>query len=187
MARRGARLTRYAAPVLYVIAGFTTGFTLMSSVPVVADDCSDSEVIHFSDLAQTVRDTDDGDDEENTWTFGGGYDFGRSLNCPDPEVRGELGNDDIGGGGFHDKIYGDTGADDLYGGNSALFGDRVEGGDGNDYIADHEGDDPELLAGGNGSDIIHGDDGDGFDNLAGGSQEDWCYSDPGDNETSCEH
>lgn len=170
--------------------GFALGLSLASTSAVLADDCLDSEVIYFSGVSQTFRDTDDGDDEENYWYFGGGNDWARSLACWDPDVRGELNSDDIGGGSGTDTLDGGYGADDLYGGISntgQFYEDELWAGHGDDYLADVEGPDGDLLFAGNGNDVLDARDGDGDDYLGGEEQEDWCYSNAGDEENSCEH
>jgi Ca2+-binding RTX toxin-like protein len=90
---------------------------------------------------------------------------------------GELGDDEIGGGGGDDLVQGGRDLDELFGASDA---DQIVGGPGNDE-----------LHGNNGPDFLH-DQGDGSsgDELDGGpqppDQDDVCLSDPGDTEIDCE-
>lgn len=138
------------------------------------------------DSAQDVRDTDDGEDEENDWWFHGGRDFGRSLACDDLDIMGQADNDDIGGGSGDDILYGGLNNDAIYGGASDLFvGDHLDGGDGGDTIEDLEPDDAEIIDAGPGQDDTDVRDGDFQDDTDGGAGSDDCKSNTGDTEVNC--
>src|SRR5215216_42602 len=123
-------------------------------------------------------DTLDGDDNHNEIRAQGGRDT----------VYGKGGDDDLYGNGGGDTIYGGTGNDNLYGGG------------GNDKLYDERGPltgdpaDADYLLGGDGNDTLNAHDGDELDKLDGGtntpvSEEnrgDYCIGEVNDKYYNCE-
>lgn len=178
-----------------VLIGWGLGVTAAKSLAATAiaqTSCFTIESIDFSDAPQSIRDTDDGVDEDNRWRFHGGQDFGRSLACndgsgPSEGLNGQDQNDDVGGGSGDDVVSGGLNNDQVFGGLSTLFGqDELRGGDGADTLWDLESDDFDVAFGNNGDDIINVLDGDGLDNAVGSNGVDDCNTDNGDTRDSCE-
>jgi hypothetical protein len=158
-----------ATPRLTAIAlcGLTAGLIgAMSLAPATGQGCNDEYWTGTND-PNTRYDDGDGDFEDNHWFFLEGNDYGRSLNCSDPEIWGDAGHDNIGGGGSEDELFGDSGSDNVYGGDG---NDILEGGLGDDFLQDDQGIDADILDGEDGeNDIIDVADGDWGDFAYGGA------------------
>lgn len=131
----------------------------------------------------------DGVDENNTWFFLAGNDFGRSLACNDNHLYGDTGNDDLGGGAGDDRVDGEGGGDViLRGGNGD---DILSGGVGNDIMQDQEGpatgspSDFDIVFGDEDDDSIDVQDGDNGDLASGGPGQDECFIDHTSERDSC--
>lgn len=157
----------------------------MASMMSARAACGTAEYWTGTTEADIKYDTQDGVDEDNHWFFLEGGDFGRTLACNDPEVYGDVGRDDIGGGSGSDTLYGGKNDDKVYGGqgSDSLSGDELAAGSGNDTISDKEGpstgapSDTDFAWGGGGGDTIDVQDGDTYDSANGEGGTDTCRVD----------
>jgi len=180
-----SQLGRWATVVaVFVVVGAFAGARGLR--PALAA-CSDPDRYWYGTSGNDSK--TDNENKKDHWFFLAGADYGRSLACNDPEIVGDIGNDDIGGGSGDDWLEGDAGADYIYGGQGADF---MDGGDGADHIYDQEGPatgapaDLDTAYGYANDDTIDVRDGDTYDAAYGGGGTDTCIVDVTAEAHNCE-